>query len=48
VGRCLKYTYGKEIVELNSSAYFRIKGRYLDFDRKRIREATRWIKINKF
>jgi hypothetical protein len=38
-GRCLKYTHGEEIVELNGSAYFRIEGRYLDFDGKRIGEA---------
>jgi hypothetical protein len=47
-GRCLKYTYNKEKVELNSSIYFRIEGCYLDFNGKRIGEATKWIKINKF
>ncbi|KAF2179318.1 hypothetical protein K469DRAFT_694038 [Zopfia rhizophila CBS 207.26] len=38
----------EEIVDLTGSAYFRVEGRFFDFNRKRIREATGWTKIEKF
>jgi len=30
-------------MEINGSKHFRVKGRYLDFNRKIIREAIEWI-----
>ncbi|KAF2193617.1 P-loop containing nucleoside triphosphate hydrolase protein [Zopfia rhizophila CBS 207.26] len=47
-GRCLKYIHGEEIVDPTGSAYFRVEGRFFDFDGERIGEATGWTKIEKF
>lgn len=46
-GRCLRYIDGEETVDPNGSSYFRVEGRYLDFDGKRIGEAIGWTKIDK-
>ncbi|KAF2174657.1 P-loop containing nucleoside triphosphate hydrolase protein [Zopfia rhizophila CBS 207.26] len=47
-GRCLKYIHGEEIVDPTGSAYFRVEGRFFDFDGERIGEAIGRTKIEKF
>ncbi|KAF2177301.1 hypothetical protein K469DRAFT_742614, partial [Zopfia rhizophila CBS 207.26] len=48
VSRCFKYNYKEEKTELNSSKFFCIDGRYIDFDGKMLGEANIRCSIPKF
>jgi hypothetical protein len=46
--RCIKYDFGEERTMFNGVAYFYIRGRYIDFNRKVFGEVPINIGILKF